>query len=144
MGGRGGGRGWGGGGGVGWGGGRGGGEVGGGVGEEGGGGGREGVGGGETTGRSVECKLPGRSQGNVTVEVSLNGEDWVGGGVQFRYRGICVTGAVVPSMGTEEGGTRGVDQERWIDEEARGGVGTQMGLVNEVVETAKYVDGDTR
>ena len=56
-------------------------------------------------GGRVECNLPERSQGNVTVEVSLNGEDWVGGGVQFRYRGICVTGAVVPSMGTEEGGT---------------------------------------
>jgi hypothetical protein len=84
-------------------------------------GGRERVEGRVTTGRSVECKLPGRSQGNVTVEVSLNGEDWVGGGVQFRYRGICVTGAVVPSMGTEEGGTTVTVQGRGFKEGLTGG-----------------------
>ena len=86
-------------------------------------GGRERVEGRVTTGRSVECKLPGRSQGNVTVEVSLNGEDWVGGGVQFRYRGICVTGAVVPSMGTEEGGTTVTVQGRGFKEGSTGGGG---------------------
>ena len=84
-------------------------------------GGRERLEGRVTTGRSVECKLPGRSQGNVTVEVSLNGEDWVGGGVQFRYRGICVTGAVVPSMGTEEGGTTVTVQGRGFKEGSTGG-----------------------
>ena len=86
-------------------------------------GGRERLEGRGTTGRSVECKLPGRSQGNVTVEVSLNGEDWVGGGVQFRYRGICVTGAVVPSMGTEEGGTTVTVQGRGFKEGSTGGGG---------------------
>ena len=90
-------------------------------------GGRERVEGRVTTGRSVECKLPGRSQGNVTVEVSLNGEDWVGGGVQFRYRGICVTGAVVPSMGTEEGGTTVTVQGRGFKEGSTGGGGVWCG-----------------
>lgn len=48
-------------------------------------GGRERIEGRVISGTRVECRLPGRSQGNVTVEVSLNGEDWGGGGsVQFR------------------------------------------------------------
>ncbi len=49
--------------------------------------------------------MPARSHGNVTVEVSLNGADWGGDNVQFRYKGVCVMRSVVPSMGTEEGGT---------------------------------------
>jgi len=48
-------------------------------------GGRERIEGRVISGTRVECRLPGRSQANVTVEVSLNGEDWGGGGsVQFR------------------------------------------------------------
>jgi hypothetical protein len=68
-------------------------------------GGKERIEGRVTTATSVECRLPGRSHGNVTVEVSLNGADWGGDSVQFRYKGVCVMRSVVPSMGTEEGGT---------------------------------------
>jgi hypothetical protein len=68
-------------------------------------GGKERIEGRVTTATSVECRLPGRSHGNVTVEVSLNGADWGGESVQFRYKGACVMRSVVPSMGTEDGGT---------------------------------------
>ncbi len=68
-------------------------------------GGKERIEGRVTTATSVKCRLPGRSHGNVTVEVSLNGADWGGESVQFRYKGVCAMGSVVPSMGMEEGDT---------------------------------------
>jgi hypothetical protein len=50
-------------------------------------GGKERIEGRVTTATSVECRLPARSHGNETVEVSLNGADWGGDSVQFRYKG---------------------------------------------------------
>ena len=50
-------------------------------------GGKERIEGRVTTATSVECRLLARSHGNETVEVSLNGADWGGDSVQFRYKG---------------------------------------------------------
>jgi hypothetical protein len=56
-------------------------------------------------GWALAAAVPGVAARDVTVEVSLNGADWGGDSVQFRYKGVCVMRSVVPSMGTEEGGT---------------------------------------
>lgn len=57
------------------------------------------------TARTLECMTPPHSEGQVSVDVSLNGQQFTSFGAVFTYYNVAVVTALDPSDGPVEGGT---------------------------------------